>query len=71
MVDATEQLLTKICAHVQRRTKTPLGAAQIGQKVGKAINATRWASAGTSTERSFSKRRSRTSWTPWSAAFCL
>jgi transposase len=38
LLDATEKLLEKICSEVQRRTKTPLSAAQIGQKVGKVIN---------------------------------
>jgi transposase len=38
LLDATEQLLTKVRSEVQRRTKTPLSAAQIGQKVGKVIN---------------------------------
>ena len=38
LLDATEQLLEKIRLQVQRRTKTPLSAAQIGQKVGKVIN---------------------------------
>ena len=35
---ATEQALQKILKHVQRRTKTPLSAAEIGQKVGQVIN---------------------------------
>ena len=35
---ATEQALEKILKQVQRRTKTPLRAAEIGQKVGKVIN---------------------------------
>lgn len=35
---ATEQALAKILHQVQRRTKTPLSAAQIGEKVGKVIN---------------------------------
>jgi transposase len=38
LLDATEKLLEKIRSEVQRRTKTPLSAAQIGQKVGKVIN---------------------------------
>jgi len=38
LLDATEKLLEKIRSQVQRRTKTPLSAAQIGQKVGKVIN---------------------------------
>lgn len=38
LLSATEQALTKIQSQVQRRTKTPLSAAQIGQKVGKVIN---------------------------------
>jgi transposase len=38
LLDATELLLEKIQGQVQRRTKTPLSAAQIGQKVGKVIN---------------------------------
>lgn len=38
LLAATERLLEKIRAEVQRRTKTPLSAAQIGQKVGKIIN---------------------------------
>jgi transposase len=38
LLDATELLLEKIRAEVGRRTKTPLSAAQIGQKVGKVIN---------------------------------
>jgi len=38
LLDATENLLEKIRSEVQRRTKTPLSAAQIGQKVGKVIN---------------------------------
>jgi len=38
LLDATERLLGKIRAEVGRRTKTPLSAAQIGQKVGKVIN---------------------------------
>jgi hypothetical protein len=38
LLDATELLLEKIRSQVQRRTKTPLSAAQIGQKVGKVIN---------------------------------
>ena len=38
LLDATELLLEKIRLQVQRRTKTPLSAAQIGQKVGKVIN---------------------------------
>ena len=35
---ATEQVLQKILKQVQRRTKTPLSAAEIGKKVGKVIN---------------------------------
>lgn len=35
---ATEQALEKILNQVRRRTKTPLSAAQIGEKVGKVIN---------------------------------
>ena len=35
---ATEQALEKILRQVQRRTKTPLNAAEIGKKVGKVIN---------------------------------
>jgi len=38
LLDATERLLEKIRAEVGRRTKTPLSAAQTGQKVGKVIN---------------------------------
>lgn len=38
LLNVTEQALEKICGQVQRRTKTPLSAAQIGQKVGKVIN---------------------------------
>ncbi len=38
LLTATEQALEKIQAQVQRRTKTPLSAAQIGEKVGKVIN---------------------------------
>jgi transposase len=38
LLDATENLLEKIRSEVQRRAKTPLSAAQIGQKVGKLIN---------------------------------
>ena len=38
LLTATERLLEKIRAEVGRRTKTPLSAAQIGQKVGKVIN---------------------------------
>ena len=38
LLDATENLLEKIRSQVQRRTKTPLSAAKIGQKVGKLIN---------------------------------
>ncbi len=38
LLDATENLLEKIRSEVQRRTKTPLSAAKIGQKVGKLIN---------------------------------
>ena len=38
LLDATEKLLEKVRSEVQRRTKTPLSAARIGQKVGKIIN---------------------------------
>jgi transposase len=38
LLAATEQVLEKILKQVQRRTKTPLSAAEIGKKVGKAIN---------------------------------
>ncbi|NTW99854.1 MAG: IS1634 family transposase, partial [Geobacteraceae bacterium] len=38
LLEATEQKLQKISDEVQRRTKTPLSAADIGQKVGKIIN---------------------------------
>lgn len=38
LLDATEKKLQKICSEVQRRTKTPLSASEIGQKVGKVIN---------------------------------
>ena len=38
LLTATETLLAKIRAQVARRTKTPLSAAEIGQKVGKVIN---------------------------------
>jgi transposase len=38
LLDATENLLEKIRSEVQRRAKTPLSAAKIGQKVGKLIN---------------------------------
>jgi len=38
LLAATERLLEKIRAEVGRRTKTPLSAPQIGQKVGKVIN---------------------------------
>ena len=38
LLAATEQTLEKIRSEVQRRTKTPLSAAEIGQKVGKIIN---------------------------------
>lgn len=38
LLAATEQALEKITREVRRRTKTPLSAAQIGQKVGKVIN---------------------------------
>ena len=38
LVKATEQALEKIRKEVRRRTKTPLSAAEIGQKVGKVIN---------------------------------
>lgn len=34
LLDATEKKLQKICAEVQRRTKNPLSASEIGQKVG-------------------------------------
>ncbi len=38
LLAATEQALGRIAREVARRTKTPLSAAQIGQKVGKVIN---------------------------------
>jgi len=38
LLDATEKALTGIAAEVKRRTKTPLTAAEIGVKVGKAVN---------------------------------
>lgn len=38
LLAATEQLLEKLQREVQRRTKTPLGAAEIGQKLGRIIN---------------------------------
>jgi transposase len=38
LLDATEQKLQKISDEVHRRTKTPLSASDIGQKVGKIIN---------------------------------
>lgn len=38
LLEATEQALQKIRKEVQRRTKTPLSAAEIGTKVGKVIN---------------------------------
>lgn len=38
LLDATEQALEKISKEVDRRTKTPLSAAEIGTKVGKIIN---------------------------------
>ena len=38
LLDATEQALDKIVREVARRTKTPLQAAEIGKKVGRAIN---------------------------------
>jgi hypothetical protein len=38
LLDATEKLLTGIVNAVARRTKTPLGKAEIGRKVGAAIN---------------------------------
>ena len=38
LLDATEKKLQKICDEVHRRTKTPLSASEIGQKVGKIIN---------------------------------
>ena len=38
LLDATEKSLQKICAEVQRRTKKPLSASDIGCKVGKFIN---------------------------------
>jgi transposase len=38
LLDATEQVLEKIGKEVERRTKTPLSAAEIGTKVGKIIN---------------------------------
>jgi len=38
LLDATEQLLEKLQREVRRRTKTPLSAAEIGQKLGRIIN---------------------------------
>ncbi len=38
LLQATEQALEKLIKQVQRRTKTPLSAAEIGQKLGKLIN---------------------------------
>lgn len=38
LLEATEEKLRKIEAEIQRRTKTPLPAAQIGLKVGKILN---------------------------------
>jgi transposase len=38
LLAATEQALQKILKQVQRRTKTPLSAAEIGKKVGQVIN---------------------------------
>jgi len=38
LMAATEQSLRKIAGEVARRTKTPLGKAEIGKKVGKVIN---------------------------------
>jgi hypothetical protein len=38
LLAASAQLLDKIVAEVARRTKTPLSASQIGQKVGKVLN---------------------------------
>ena len=38
LLDATEEELKKIVAEVERRTKTPLNAAEIGLKVGRKIN---------------------------------
>ena len=38
LLDATEKILTGIVNAVARRTKTPLGKAEIGRKVGAAIN---------------------------------
>jgi transposase len=38
LLAATEQALGRIAREVARRTKTPLSAAQIGQKVGRVIN---------------------------------
>lgn len=38
LLDATEKTLTGIARAVARRTKTPLGTAEIGKKVGSAIN---------------------------------
>ncbi len=38
LLQATEQALEKLVKQVQRRTKTPLSAAEIGQKLGKVIN---------------------------------
>ncbi|MDJ0892830.1 MAG: IS1634 family transposase [Gammaproteobacteria bacterium] len=38
LLQATEQALEKLVKQVQRRTKTPLSAVEIGQKLGKVIN---------------------------------
>lgn len=38
LLSATEQALEKVARQVQRRTKTPLSAAEIGKKVGQVIN---------------------------------
>jgi len=38
LLEATEKLLTKVVAEVQRRTDKPLSAAQIGQKIGRSMN---------------------------------
>ncbi len=38
LLAATEQLLEKLRGEVQRRTKTPLSAAEIGQKLGRVLN---------------------------------
>ena len=38
LLQATEQALEKLVKQVQRRTKTPLSGAEIGQKLGKVIN---------------------------------